>query len=773
MVTTILRRMCQARAAHRPLGSGARGVVALLFACIALAGCGPKDPLEPILEQVSRGEYREAIEPLRQLIAERKGDARIQYLYGFTLTQLGHRTLAEWSLREAMNDPEWLVRAGLLLAHGALVTRNYPLAVEAADRVLAAEPERVEALLMRANAHAHSRVEPEAALADVERILAIDPDNLDALEPKIIALLTQENAEEAGKAIDELGHRIEEAELGSDLPGWHCATAALFAEESGEDELADKRFADCTERFPGHQNVISNAMAFYDGRGDHARALEILRRGQQENPESRDLRFLLADRLRQTGATSEAEALLREATETSEPLLASVAWLDLAKHFQEVRDYTAAARAAETAYGLVRDTGEMLPDVLLEYADALVLAGEPERALEVVEEMTLPAHQELIRASVAQEAGRHAEALEHYDRMFVLWPDNPFARYEAALAAEAIGDFDRAIDEYRYSIRIHAGATDARTRIGRLHTAEGRFQDALTLLRLKVDQAPLDLEGELLSMYLLARVGRNVEVNNGIIAFLRARPEHLGAAVARAAQGVADRPGPRGGPETAIRVVRESEAVGLDLTDPRQADALRELVKLQHQVGRLGDVDAAVQAASKAVPEAAVFHEIQGLHHELAGRSEDARKAYARALGIDPAQVRALVGLGRLDRGDPARALVHFDRALEEQPSDPDALRGAAEALVAAGRTDEAGARLRILLEHHPYDAAGARMLAELELARAAPDQALVLAKRAVRFLGGPDALDVLGRVYEELGETEQATRAAERARELRDRLGG
>jgi tetratricopeptide (TPR) repeat protein len=739
---------------------------------VPAAGCGPSDPLDPILEQLSRGEYAAALEPLRELLAERKGDSRIQYLYGFTLTQLGQRTLAEWSLREAMNDPEWLVPAGLLLAHGALVTRNYPLAIEAVDRVLAVEPDRVDALLLRANAHAHSKLNPEAALKDVESLLAIDPDNLDALEPKIIALLTLEKGDEAGRVIEELGRRIEEVEAGSELPGWHCATAALFAEESGDLELAEQGFADCVERFPGHNNVIVNAVSFYDGRGDRARSLEVLRRGQQENPDSRELRFLLADRLRVAGVPGEAEALLRQATETEHPLLAAAAWLDLAKHFQELEDFPAAARAAESGYAAARGAGDVHPDLLLEYANSLTLAGEFERALEVADEMTVPAHQEMIRAQVAQMSGRPAEALEHYDRAFLLWPDNPFARYQAARAAEVLGDFDRAIEEYRYSVRINAGATDARVRVARLHGAEGHFQEALQLLRLKVEQEPLDLEGELLSMYLYARAGWNTDVIKGAQAFRRGLPDQFGAAVAKAAQGVAERGGPAGGPESAIRLIRESEAAGLDLTDPRQADSLRELVRLYDQVGRPADGDGSVQAALKARPDAPGFHEILGLAAEMAERPEDARKAYSRALELDPGYVQALVGLGRLDREDPERALAHFERALEKAPTDLEAMRGAAEALIAAGRRDEATPRLEALLAEHPYDAAAAQALADLSLARGDTDRALSLAQRAVRFRGGPEALDLLGRIHAQRGESELATRAAERARALRDHLG-
>ena len=76
----------------------------------------------------------------------------------------------------------------------------------------------------------------------------------------------------------------------------------------------------------------------------------------------------------------------------------------------------------------------------------------------------------------------------------------------AALAAEKLGDFDRALEEYRYSIRISVGATDARTRAARLLIAQGQDLRAYQLLFLEAGNAPLESEGELLSMYLMARV---------------------------------------------------------------------------------------------------------------------------------------------------------------------------------------------------------------------------------------------------------------------------
>jgi len=66
--------------------------------------------------------------------------------------------------------------------------------------------------------------------------------------------------------------------------------------------------------------------------------------------------------------------------------------------------------------------------------------------------------------------------------------------------------------------------------------------------------------------------------------------------------------------------------------------------------------------------------------------------------------------------------------------------------------------------------AAAAAERARLDLERGvATPQTLERAKRAVRFGGGADALDLLSRVHARQGEPELAARAAEEARALRE----
>jgi thioredoxin-like negative regulator of GroEL len=245
----------------------------------------------------------------------------------------------------------------------------------------------------------------------------------------------------------------------------------------------------------------------------------------------------------------------------------------------------------------------------------------------------------------------------------------------------------------------------------------------------------------------------------------QSHPTWAGRALAAAAEGVARRAGP-------------AEALGMlatapvDFEEPRYAAALRALVRFSHQAGETAATQAALQTILAARPDSGVLQEIHGFDLELSGAPAEAvQAAYARAMALEPDNAQALAGLGRLALGDdPEAALGFFDRAAAADPSDPDPKFQAARALVASGKPGQAEERLDALLLEHPFEAEAAAERARLELERGvATPRTLERAQRAVRFGGGADALELLGRVYAQRDEPGPAAQAAERARALRE----
>jgi tetratricopeptide (TPR) repeat protein len=738
-----------------------------LLVCLALAGCSEVDPLEAIRQQQAAGDFEGSVEPLRELLATRPDEPEANILYARALTFTQRPDLARWSYRKAMQDPEWLVPAGLQLAFLALGSRDFNEVVEVSGRILEREPENLSALMMRANAYAHWEKDPELALADANRVLELDPDKIEAFEPRILALLDLGRLEEASVALAEAGDRLVELGAGESVFAWHCSTTAAFEQAGGDLERARETWAACLDAHPTDPEVVWSAISFFDEQGEPERSLEVLRAAFAGAPTSRTFRVALAQRLSLLGgaAEAEAEAVLREATRSEDPLFAAAGWLDLGQLRQARGEHGAAADALERALELARevDSGNPLP--LFEAADALVLAGRFVRALEVAEDIPVPAQRQLIIARVAQERRNPARALELFDEALQLWPDNPWARYYAALAAEELGDFERALAEYRYAVRIEPGATDARTRGAALLLAQGQPNSALLMLHVGGGAASLEIEGQLLSMRLLGIRGKISAVADSFARIEQSHPKWAGRALAAAAEGVARRAGP-------------AEALGMlatapvDLEEPRYAAALRALVRFSHQAGETAATQAALQTILAAYPDSGAFQEIHGLDLELSGAPAEAvQAAYARALALEPGNAQALAGLGRLALGDdPEAALGFFDRAAAADPSDPDPKLQAARALVAGGKPAQAEERLDALLLAHPLEAEAAAEWVRLDLERGvATPRTLERAQRAVRFRGGADALELLGRVYAQRDEPELAAEAAKRAQTLRE----
>jgi Tfp pilus assembly protein PilF len=162
------------------------------------------------------------------------------YRYGLALLASGQNSLAKWSLRKALDSPQWLERAGIPLATTAIQLGGYDEAVEVATRVLEQHPDNVDALMVRADARIRTRREYEEALADAERALQLDPENRGAMVPKVAALLALERTDEAAAALDSLERAYSDESLGLHGSPALCTARATFAKEKGDLDAAEE-----------------------------------------------------------------------------------------------------------------------------------------------------------------------------------------------------------------------------------------------------------------------------------------------------------------------------------------------------------------------------------------------------------------------------------------------------------------------------------------------------------------------------------------------------
>lgn len=717
---------------HRSLLAPA--LIVLFWFTAVSTGCGPSDPLAGIRKQQDeKHDYAGSLEPLRKLLEDRPNDPEVLFRYGAALAGSGSPGLAVWPLRRAMESPEWRDRTGLPLAAVLIATGAYDGAIEILDGLIEEKPDSIEALLLRANARMLSRRDYEGTLADANRVLELDPENKDALSPRAVALLGLGRAEEAGPAVDELEALYRDDSLGLHGSPGLCIARATFAKEKGDTKLAGERFDACLEQFPSDAPVITGAMEFYDEQGQHERANEILKKGLELIPESYSYRSTLALRLLAQGHAEDAEAVLRAGVELPAQADRAQVWAGLAAFNLEQGDLGEAIEAFEKARAL--DPSES-PQLLLGHADALITAGRLDDAIALIDQIKLPAHKAVLRGRVELARGNPAAAQRLFDEGMSEWPNSAVARYYAAIAAEQLGDFRGAVEEYRYAMRIDVRETDAYLRLARLQAASGHLDEAIDTLNFSPGGRPDEVAAGLLEARLLAKTGKP-DTLPVYWQHVLTQPENWGATVAAFGAGTRE----RSGPEAALEFMQNAKPLQLD--DPVHVDVLAAIVDDFAAIKKARKGVALVETALRKHPESAPVQAVAGRAFALNGQSDRAREAFERALELDPENARALVGRARLhaDAGERDRAAELYARAITRDAKDRDVAREYAALLETMGKHEEAEKVLGRVLEDHPYDAGAARALAELRLGRGVKDgHTLELARRAVQFGGGDDA---------------------------------
>jgi tetratricopeptide (TPR) repeat protein len=725
-------------------GLAAIGALALSLACAESS----EDSLEAIRMLQARGQFRETVDRLRALVDEDPDRAETNFLLGRALFRTNEFGLAVWPLRRAKESPEYAADAGLLLAEMLLRAGEAGDALALLDEVVEIAPNRVEARLRRSWAYLRAE-RHEDALADLDQIEVIEPGNAGVLVPRTMALIGLERFDEATELLESAVEQLEDAEQtvqGGRAAGL-CSARAALEFESGDPEVAEAKFDACFEQYPTEPVSVSATVDFFDHIGKSERATEILREAFDAQPAA--FRSPLVARMDALGEDEEVERLLAEWTE-EEPSPSS--WFSLGSYYTKREDYEAARRSFEQGLSLTQNPPPMLQ---FAYGDTLIQVGDYERGLQVAKEMKGTQYGDLLLGRLRLAQGDFEGALRAFDAGIRLWPNNAAARHLAAQAAEGVGDFPRAISEYRESVRTDIGHTKAALDLATLYEAMGNRQ-ALDLVGRYARAHRDDPEGYVVSIRLANAFGRQDVVVEGL-RLLSQLPGQAARAVAIEADLVA---GTRG-EELAVQVVERS---GLDLTDPEHAVALEALIEHLTYLGRPEEAIRWAAAAAETHPDQAVFHALQARALSAAGRPrEEAAAAFERAIELDSAYAPALAGLGQLreEAGQTDAAVALYDRAAQADSDNPEYAAAPARILLAGGKTAEAERRFEEMLGQHPRYAQAATELAKIRLRRGADlERAVRLAQRAALLRGGADALETLGWAFFETGKFDESVAA-------------
>jgi tetratricopeptide (TPR) repeat protein len=529
-----------------------------------------------------------------------------------------------------------------------------------------------------------------------------------------------------------------------------CTVRATFKREAGELKEAVEIVDACLQAHPADGELLSEAINVYGAAGQYDRILEALRAAHAERPEEGGLRNALVSHLESIGRSDEAEQVMRDALAAEQandpPRVVQTAaiWVDLAGFLIEAGRVEEGLDAYDEALELLGDLASA--DLRFRFADALILAKRYDRALEVIASSPVEVYPPMIRGRVAFERGDFETAFEELDQVALMWPDNAPTHYYLARSAEALGDLDRAVEEYRQAVRSDPTLIAPRERLVRLHLAEGRVRDADAIagfVSAKKGGAPPSLALRLLDVEIRTRLGDEPDLA------IAPDADHSAREVQAMTIDALSRGLERGsGTETAVDILAQIETQVQPRTRDLFARAQIELL-MKHDES----LDRAVELArtkDRELPGRPIID--LALGRALVRRGIDLEEAERRlesVVAADPERADALASLGDLarSRGDLEASLGWYDRALASEPGHWQSAAGRFAALRALGREDQARAALESYLAvGNPYDGHAA-----LELAQAldadSKQRRIALAHRAIRFGAGQPALELLSQL--------------------------
>lgn len=727
--------------------------------CALALACGPSIDRHLADAQALQdtGQYAQSVEPLRAILAEQPDHLEANYLLGAALVQTGQPSAAIWPLQKAADQElaDHKTRAAMLLATALLQTQSYDDAIRSLGRVLEIDPDRVPALRIRVEANLTAS-HPEEAVQDAERVVALQPDDYSAAVMRAASYAAAGRLDDAEKEYlraKELGVKSGDATQGA--RGW-LALASFYRNQRKDERRAEAEFSACLAAYPTDPVGLQLASDFFDKIGQPERATALWKQAVAQAPENLGFHFSLAERMRRAGDEAGAVALLRQ---TAESFGQAGAWKALADFQRRGGDVAGAEQSL--AKGLeVAGSGPDSGLLRFAQADLLVDLGQLDRAEQAASQLEDEGQRDLVQGRILLARGDASGALARFDSAVRRWPNNAAARYFAGVAALQVGDLQRAQSEFAEALRADPRATDAALALAQIALDTGQAPQAVQLARAYQEtRDPQRPE----ALRILARAQADSGDVPGALATLRelaSLPGQTAVAIVERAQ-IESR---SSGPAAAARVI---EASRLDLADPANEPALRMLAESLLAAGQRDAATARVDSALAKHPESAALHALRGSVMARLGRAGDARTEFEKALALAPGDGRALAGLGSLAlwQGDLPGALEKLDAAAKALPNDMGPVYGAAQALLAMGRRDDARARLEKVVQHDPRQAAARNDLAWL-LADSGQDldRALALAEQAHRLDPRPEFTDTLGWVRLKRKELDPAVAAFEEA---------
>lgn len=760
-----------------------RTISSLIFVaagCTALAGCefmvGTEERIARAEQALAQGDSGAAIVDLKNVLQEEAGNARARLLLARAELLRGDVDAAASGL-EKVNAAEVPAEDYELLKwRVAYARRQYDEIVRslAAPRAGLGDGERL-LILGLAQAGAGRASEAREALA---KAVAARPDDGEAIAALALSTASTGDAaaardmlveavrrlpddERVQRALGDLefrSGRLPEAEaayrravdLGNarSRPTEYLSSAGGLADvllAQSKLEAAGVLATQLAKSAPGAGVTVLLAARLAAAKRDYGVALENLQKLLNANPESAQLRTMVAGIQLEQGALEQATANLRRVLAShpdAEPARRLLAQVQLAQGRPKDADETLARGGAAGA------------DVALMRARAALASGDTKRALATLDELAaqgVPTEEARLDLAAAYiQAGRGDRAIEILDAAPGT-PDAGSRREQLRLIALAGQDRPAAIRALSEYADGNAGDPRAVTFASLTLAALGEFDAARARLGKLAAAAPKDADVRINLARVEARAGRLDAAEAALREATQLRPD------APTYVGLAQLAAARGREEEAIRLLEQARGADAKATQPRlllaraylakgQADAAGkvagELLAIEpnnpqpHLLAatlalRTKDTQRALREANEAVrlaPESPLVVLAKGEIHEQLGQRDEARAAYRRAATLAPTSAAPAAALARLElaAGNAEAALAAARRVQQDPATRPTGLQLEGDVLMRLGRPAEAARAYEELQKARP-SAAGAMALyrARLSAKTAAPEQTL------------------------------------------------
>lgn len=725
-------------------------LIPVLAAC-AMVACQAGDskvsePLRQAGASLEAGDFDTAIAAYQRVLEVDPDHGQAHYglakaFFGNTQTREGIA-----ALRAAARLDETSSDANLQLAQMLILAGDPGTALVHADRAVEIEPGRAATHLARGQAlTALSR--SDEALEAFERAVETQPDDLRA----VLSLAVAHNNEGRLDAAEETFRRAVELE-----PGFQSTTSLgnFLAQNPSRDTETEAAFREASgQAASDSEKIHANKLlaGFYLQRQRYAEGRSVLKDAIATLGDAQELFYILAHLEVADGHPETATAVLEEVARIhpaeARPQLA------LSAHRGRQGDPDGALAAARKAVEIEPDSD----GAMLRVAELLIDRGYRKRlhkdvreghkmAAAVLERVPSHPRARMLVSKVDLAEGRVDEAVANLRSAVKSAPGFVQARYRLGAALLLQGHREEARAELTRTLELDPTQLDARRLLARAEAMLGEPEKAVAQAREVLRVSP----GSHTMRILIAR--NLVLLNRGdeALAVLEAVPESKrSVAVLHEMGRIAAQRGEVDTARALFGAVLEQE--------PTHHDALRGMVPLDLQAGLFDLSRKRIEAAVKGNPEDSDLRLLAGVVAVIDGRPADAKRAFEKAIELDPRNTIAYEHLARFYAmgGDLEEAVNNYEVAVAAQPEDPSLHYFLGVLYQYGGNLNRAAQSYEKAIEHAADFAEAKNNLAYL-LAEAGKqlDRALQLAREAHgQMPGSPHVADTLGWVLVKRGD--------------------